>query len=304
MFRKVLIANRGEIAVRIARTLQPMGIRAVAVYSDPDRAEPHVACADEAYRLPGSTAAETYLCGERIIEIAQTCRADAVHPGYGFLAENADFAEACAEAGLVFIGPSPEVLRAVGDKVNAKETFAAAGVPVVPGCTPKEASNPRRLARAADRIGYPVLVKAAAGGGGKGMRVVERKEDLADAAAACAREAKAAFGDDRIFLETYIERPRHVEFQIFADHHGNVVHLFERECSVQRRHQKIVEESPAPALTPALRQAMAEAAVTAARTIGYTNAGTVEFMVDESGAFYFLEVNARLQVEHPVTEMV
>lgn len=304
MFNKVLIANRGEIAVRIARTLQPMGIKAVAVYSEPDRTAPHVALADEAYPLEGVTSAETYLRGERIIEIAKQCGAEAIHPGYGFLSENANFAEACQKAGLTFIGPTPDVIRAMGDKLMAKKTFAEAGVPVVPGWAPKGPITSDQLIREAKAIGYPVLIKAAAGGGGKGMRIVYGEQDLIASSEACSREAKSAFGDDRIFLEKYLEKPRHVEIQIFGDTHGNVVHLFERECSIQRRHQKIIEESPSPALTPGLRAEMGQAAVKVARTLGYTNAGTVEFLLDEDGSFYFLEVNTRLQVEHAVTEMI
>jgi len=303
MFRKVLIANRGEIAVRVAATLQQMGVRVVAVYSDVDSASPHVGCADEAYPLERKSAAETYLRGDKIIDIAKRHGAEAVHPGYGFLSENADFAQACGDAGLTFIGPRPEVIRALGDKVSAKQLMAKAGVPVVPGWAGDANADATTFEHEADKIGYPVLLKAAAGGGGKGMRVVAAKKDLAEALEACRREAGAAFGNSRVFLEKYIARPRHVEFQIFGDSHGGAVHLYERECSVQRRHQKIVEESPSPALTPELRAKMGEAAVKAAKAAGYTNAGTVEFLVDDAGGFYFLEVNTRLQVEHPVTEM-
>ncbi len=276
---------------------------AVAVHSDPDRASLHVASADEAYSLEGQTAVETYLRGQTIIEIAQQHRIDAIHPGYGFLSENAGFAEACAQAGIVFIGPSPQVIRSTGDKVIAKTTLAAAGVPVVPGWSGKGGEAFSEIRVQASKIGYPLLVKAAAGGGGKGMRLVANERDLQASLEAAQREAGAAFGDSRVFLEKYIERSRHVEFQIFGDHHGNVVHLFERECSIQRRHQKIVEETPSPALTPDLRSRMGEAAVRAAKAVGYFNAGTVEFLVDSSGGFYFLEINTRLQVEHPVTEM-
>ncbi|HKQ46927.1 MAG TPA: acetyl-CoA carboxylase biotin carboxylase subunit [Phycisphaerae bacterium] len=302
MFRKVLIANRGEIAVRVAQTLQQMGIVAAAVYSEADRGAVHVRAADEAYPLEGSSSAETYLRGDKIIEIARRCGAEAIHPGYGFLSENADFAQSCADAGFTFIGPTPPVIRAMGDKIVAKKTFADAGVPVVPGAT-LESGTFDEAKKCAKKIGYPVLIKAAAGGGGKGMRVVQKESDLAAAIEAAQREAGAAFGDGRVFLEKYLTKPRHVEFQIFGDTHGNVVHLFERECSIQRRHQKIIEESPSPALTPELRAQMGDAAVRAAQAIGYTNAGTVEFILDESGEFYFLEVNTRLQVEHPVTEM-
>ncbi|MEK6798821.1 MAG: acetyl-CoA carboxylase biotin carboxylase subunit [Planctomycetota bacterium] len=303
MFNKILIANRGEIAVRIARTLQPMGICAVAVYSDADRAAVHVGSSDEAYPLEGNSAADTYLRGDKIIDIAKRCGADAIHPGYGFLAENPTFAQACKDAGFVFIGPKPEVMRRTGNKVEAKRTLSAAGVPVVPGWSGGSNEPAARFANEAKRIGFPVLIKAAAGGGGKGMRVVEREAELIPSIEAARREAAAAFGDGQVFLEKYVARPRHVEFQIFGDEHGNVVHLFERECSLQRRHQKIIEEAPSPALTPELRQRMGEAALRVARAVGYTNAGTVEFLVDASSEFYFLEVNTRLQVEHPITEM-
>ncbi len=304
MFRKVLIANRGEIAVRIAQTLQEMGIVAVAVYSDVDRKSLHVQVADEAHALEGASPGETYLDAHKILEAARVHGCDAIHPGYGFLSENEDFAQACRDAGVVFIGPEPSVIRSMGDKIVAKTTLARAGVPVVPGFSGEADVDAAVLRRAAGEIGYPVLIKAAAGGGGKGMRIVHAEGDLAAALEAAQREAGSAFGDARIFLERYIERPRHIEFQIFGDAHGNVVHLFERECSIQRRYQKIVEESPSPALSPELRRRMGDAAVTAASTMGYTNAGTVEFIVDQSGNFYFLEVNTRLQVEHPVTELV
>ena len=304
MFKKVLIANRGEIAVRIAGTLREMGVRAVGVYSEPDRGAVHVGACDEAYPLEGATSAETYLRGERIIEIAKAHGADAIHPGYGFLSENAEFAGRCAAAGLTFIGPTPDVIRAMGDKIVAKKTLADAGVPVVPGWSGKTNAGAAEFRKRAGEIGYPVLIKAAAGGGGKGMRVVRAETELDAALEAAQREAGAAFGDARVFLEKYISRPRHVEVQIFGDAHGNVVHLFERECSIQRRHQKIIEESPCWGMTPALREQICDAAVTAAKAIGYQNAGTVEFLLDESGAFYFLEVNTRLQVEHPVTELV
>lgn len=303
MFRKVLIANRGEIAVRVAQTVQEMGIKAVAVHSDPDRSAPHVLAADEAYGLSGKTAAETYLRGDRIIEIARNCGADAIHPGYGFLSENAGFSQACRDAKITFIGPGPEVIRATGNKVAAKKTLAAAGVPVVPGWTGTGSEDSRTFLSEAAKVGYPILVKAAAGGGGKGMRLVRSEPELVQSVEAARREANAAFGDAQVFLERYIERPRHVEFQIFGDAHGNVVHLFERECSIQRRHQKILEETPSPALTPQLRAKMGEAAVRAAKAVRYTNAGTVEFLLDANGEFYFLEINTRLQVEHPVTEL-
>ena len=302
--QKVLIANRGEIALRISKTLQAMGKTVVALCSDIDITAPHVITADEVIHLPGNTSAETYLQTEKILSEAKARGVDAIHPGYGFLSENADFARACAEADIVFIGPSPEAIDAMGDKIQAKTLMQAAGVPVVPGWSGDSNTPVDVLSKEADKIGYPILVKAAAGGGGKGMRLVHQASDLPGALEAAAREAQKAFGDARVFLEKYIVRPRHVEFQIFGDTHGNAVHLFERECSIQRRHQKIIEESPSPCLTPELRTKMGDAAVKAAKAIGYTNAGTVEFIVGQDGGFYFLEVNTRLQVEHPVTEMV
>ena len=304
MFQKILIANRGEIAVRIARTVQAMGIRAAAVYSDPDARAMHVRCADEAWSLGGASAGESYLCGERIIDIARACGADAIHPGYGFLSENAAFAEKCAEAGITFIGPPARVIAAMGDKVTARQLMTDAGVPVVAGATIAPDAGEQDIRALAAGIGYPVLVKAVAGGGGKGMRVVRDASELGALAGAARREAAGAFGDDRIFLEKYLDAPRHIEFQVLGDRSGRVVHCFERECSIQRRHQKIIEESPAPGLDDDLRGRMGQAAVQAARAIGYSNTGTVEFLVDGSGAFYFLEVNTRLQVEHPVTEAV
>jgi len=303
VFNKILIANRGEIAVRIAQTLQEMGIAAAVVYSDADRDAVHVGAADEAYRLEGNTAAETYLRGDRIIEIAKQYSADAIHPGYGFLSENAAFAANCRDTGIVFIGPSPEAIRAMGDKILAKQTAMGAGVPVVPGWA-GTSNDLRDAPREANRMGYPVLIKAAAGGGGKGMRLVRQDGELEAAIESARREAGSAFGDSRVFIEKYIDRPRHIEIQILGDRHGNVVHLFERECSIQRRHQKIVEESPSPAVSDSLRATMGSAAARLAKTMGYTNAGTVEFILDQMGQFYFLEVNTRLQVEHPVTELV
>lgn len=302
-FKKVLVANRGEIAVRVMQTLQEMGIGTVALASDPDLQAEHVRVADEAIHLPGQKPAETYLQGEKIIQLAKDLGVDAIHPGYGFLSENAGFAEACAQAGITFIGPAPNVIRDMGDKIIAKRLMEQAGVPVVPGWAGDVTTDIKLIAKEAERIGYPILVKAAAGGGGKGMRLVKSDIELEAAFAAAAREAQNAFGDARVFLEKYITNPRHIEFQIFGDTHGNVVHLFERECSIQRRHQKIIEETPSPALTPALRQKMGEAAVAAAKAMHYTNAGTVEFILAEDDAFYFLEVNTRLQVEHPITEM-
>lgn len=303
MIRKVLIANRGEIAVRVTRTLREMGVRAAAVYSEPDAEALHVREADEAYPLGGTTSAESYLRGEKILDIARAHGVDAIHPGYGFLSENAGFARACADAGVTFIGPTPEAIRAMGDKILAKETMRKAGVPVVPSVECHDGDTAEAVARRAEEVGFPLLVKAAAGGGGKGMRLVRERGDLPSAIEAAQREAQKAFGDGRVFLEKYIDHPRHIEFQIFGDAHGGATHLFERECSIQRRHQKVIEEAPSAALTPVLREKMGAAAVAAAKAIGYRNAGTVEFIVAPSGEFYFLEVNTRLQVEHPVTEM-
>ncbi len=302
MFKKVLIANRGEIAVRIVRACQERGIRTVAVYSEVDRTALHVRYADEAYPIGPAPASESYLRIDRIIEVAKAAGVDAIHPGYGFLAENPAFAQACRDAGITFIGPSPEAIRAMGDKVQARKTMMAAGVPVVPGT--EEGIDDEEALAAAEALGYPVLVKAAAGGGGKGMRTVYTPEELPRALQAARREAKAAFGDDRIYLEKLIDPARHVEIQILADSHGNVIHLGERECSIQRRHQKLIEEAPSTAVDEDLRRRVGGVAVRAARAVGYTNAGTVEFLLDPEGNFYFLEMNTRLQVEHPVTEMV
>ncbi|MCC6176796.1 MAG: acetyl-CoA carboxylase biotin carboxylase subunit [Chloroflexi bacterium] len=303
MFSTLLIANRGEIAIRVARACRELGIRSVAVYSDPDRGAPHVRAADDAIALGGTTAADSYLRADKLIEIARRVGAEAVHPGYGFLAENADFAEACASAGLIFVGPPPEAMRALGSKTSARQRMQAAGVPVVPG-TLEPIPTGAEARRLADEIGYPVALKAVSGGGGKGMRVVDRSEEIEAAFRQASDEAAAAFGDPSMYLERLVLRPRHVEIQILADQHGNAIHLGERECSVQRRHQKLLEESPSPAVTPELRARMGEVAVRAAQAVGYTNAGTCEFLLDRDGNFYFLEVNARLQVEHPVTELV
>ncbi|MGH2484536.1 MAG: acetyl/propionyl/methylcrotonyl-CoA carboxylase subunit alpha, partial [Ktedonobacterales bacterium] len=303
LIHRVLVANRGEIARRVIRTCHAMGIATVAVYSDADANAAHVHEADAAYRLGPSPAGESYLNISALIEAARVMGADAVHPGYGFLSENAGFAAACQEAGLTFIGPEPAVIARMGSKREAKLLMAAAGIPVAPGYQGKDQSDARLIA-AAHEIGWPVMVKASAGGGGKGMRAVDRAEDLSDALAAARREALAAFGDDTLILEKVIQEPRHVEFQIFGDAHGNVMHLGERECTIQRRHQKIIEETPSTALTPELRARMARAAITAGLQLGYTGAGTVEFILDAAGDFYFLEVNTRLQVEHPVTELV
>ena len=303
MFDTILIANRGEIACRVIRTARRLGIRTVAVYSDADAASLHVAMADEAYHIGPAPARESYLRTEVILEVAARSGAQAIHPGYGFLSENAEFAEACSRAGTVFIGPPTGAIRAMGSKSAAKEIMEKAGVPLVPGYH-GENQEPEFLRQEADRIGFPVLIKASAGGGGKGMRAVREAAEFADALASAKREAQASFGDDRVLLEKYLTKPRHIEIQVFADSHGNAVHLFERDCSIQRRHQKVLEEAPAPGMKPALREKMGEAAVAAARTIGYVGAGTVEFLLDEDGSFYFMEMNTRLQVEHPVTEMI
>jgi propionyl-CoA carboxylase alpha chain len=299
----VLVANRGEIARRVFRTCRAMGLRSVAVYSEHDESAPYVTEADLAVPLPAGGLAETYLSSAAILEAARRSGADAIHPGYGFLSENADFAAACAAAGLVFIGPSPQAIAAMGDKLAAKERMAKAGVPALHSANVTGLSGAQLLAEG-ERIGYPVLVKAAFGGGGKGMRIVEEPGGLAEGVAAARREAAAAFGDGTVFLERYIRRARHVEIQVFGDGQGDVIALFERECSIQRRHQKIIEESPSPAVSPELRKARGAAAPDAARAIGYVGAGTVEFLLTDTGEFWFLEMNTRLQVEHPVTEMV
>ena len=296
---KLLVANRGEIAARVIRTAHALGIATVAVYSDPDAGAPYVTLADEAVRLPGAAPADTYLRGGEIIAAAAATGADAVHPGYGFLSENAAFARACADAGLIFVGPAPGTIEAMGDKVAAKALMAAAGVPVLPSVTVTDTGD-----LTAAGVGFPLLVKAAFGGGGRGMRLVTGPAGLTEAVSAARREAAAAFGDGTVFCERYIPDPRHVEVQILGDAHGDVIHLFERECSIQRRYQKIVEESPSPAVDGDLRAALTAAAVTAGRAVGYTGAGTVEFVLDRDGSFYFLEMNTRLQVEHPVTEEV
>jgi 3-methylcrotonyl-CoA carboxylase alpha subunit len=307
MFRKILIANRGEIACRVIRTARRLAIRTVAVYSEADAHAQHVLAADEAHSIGPAAAKESYLRGDRILEVARASGAQAIHPGYGVLAENEDFAEACERAGIVFIGPPASAIRAMGLKSASKRIMEQAGVPLVPGYHGDDQS-PALLQREADRIGYPVLIKASAGGGGKGMRIVESTVDFAAALASCKREAASAFGDDAVLIEKYLRRPRHIEIQVFGDRHGNCVHLFERDCSVQRRHQKVLEEAPAPGMTPERRAAMGGAAVAAAKAIGYVGAGTVEFIAEpdgtSAGAFHFMEMNTRLQVEHPVTEMI
>jgi 3-methylcrotonyl-CoA carboxylase alpha subunit len=307
MFDRILIANRGEIACRVARTARRLGIRTVAVYSDADARAAHVAACDEAFRLGPPPPRESYLDGAAILAIAKRSGAQAIHPGYGFLSENAAFAAACADAGIVFIGPPPSAIAAMGSKSAAKRIMEAASVPLVPGYHGDD-QDPKLLAREAARIGFPVLIKATAGGGGKGMKIVERADEFAAALASAQREAKAGFGDDRVLVEKYLTAPRHIEIQVFADTHGNAVHLFERDCSVQRRHQKVLEEAPAPGMRPEQRSAMGAAAVAAAKAIGYVGAGTVEFIAADTfardGAFYFMEMNTRLQVEHPVTEMI
>jgi len=303
MFTKILIANRGEIACRVAATARRMGVKTVAVYSEADAGAKHVAVCDEAVLIGPAAAKDSYLRGDRIIEVAKAHGAQAIHPGYGFLSENAAFAEACAAAGLVFIGPPGSSMRAMGSKSAAKQLMEGANVPLVPGYH-GDAQDPALLQREADRIGYPVLLKASAGGGGKGMRVVERSEDFPSALASCKREAISSFGDDKVLVEKYLQRPRHIEIQVFADTLGNCVYLHERDCSVQRRHQKVLEEAPAPGMPPERRAAMGEAAVAAARAVGYVGAGTVEFIANQDGSFYFMEMNTRLQVEHPVTEMI
>jgi 3-methylcrotonyl-CoA carboxylase alpha subunit len=310
MFKKILIANRGEIACRVAATAKRMGIKTVAVYSDADAQAKHVQVCDEAVHIGGSAPKDSYLRWERILQAAKDTGAQAVHPGYGFLSENEDFAKACAAAGLVFIGPPASAILAMGLKAESKQLMEKAGVPLVPGYHAAD-QDPALLQREADRIGYPALIKASAGGGGKGMRVVNSSAEFADALASCQREAINSFGDDAVLIEKYVQRPRHIEIQVFGDTHGNCVYLFERDCSVQRRHQKVLEEAPAPGMTEALRKQMGEAAVAAAKAVNYVGAGTVEFIVEqtaydkpESMKFFFMEMNTRLQVEHPVTEAI
>jgi acetyl-CoA carboxylase biotin carboxylase subunit len=303
VLRAVLVANRGEIARRVFRACRRLGVGTVAVYSEADRDAPHVREADQGVLLGPAPARESYLDIERVLDAARRSGADALHPGYGFLSENWRFAEACGRAGLTFIGPPAEAIRAMGDKTEARRLMAAAGVPTVPG-SPGPVADAAAAEAAAGGIGFPLILKAAGGGGGIGMARVDRATDLAAAFAAATRRAQSAFGNAAVYLERYLERPRHVEVQVFADRHGTVVHLHERECSIQRRHQKLIEESPAPGLSPATKRGLTEAAVAGARAIGYVNAGTMEFLVDAAGGFYFLEMNTRIQVEHPVTEEV
>jgi len=303
MIEKILVANRGEIAVRVMRSCREMGIHSVAVYSDADRKSMHVRYADEAICIGASPSHESYLSIDKIISAARESGADAIHPGYGFLSENALFAERCAAEGIIFIGPSPEAIRVMGDKISARKAVSRHGVPVVPGTDGPIVDEEAAMAFI-QQIGLPVMIKASAGGGGKGMRLVKHEREIRSGIRAARSEALAAFGDDAIFIEKYIDSPHHIEFQILADQHGNTIHLFERECSVQRRHQKVVEETPSPLMTPELRKEMGEKAVMAARSVNYYGAGTIEFIVDDSLNYYFLEMNTRLQVEHPITERV
>jgi len=303
LFRRVLIANRGEIAVRVIRACRELGIESVAVFSEPDRTALHVRQADHAYPIGPAAPTESYLSIEKLLAVAKASGAEAVHPGYGFLAERTAFAEACRSAGLVLIGPTPEAMAAMGDKLEARRIMSRAGVPVVPG-TEEPVASESEVTRLAGEIGFPVLLKAAGGGGGKGMRLVERAGDLAGALRSARSEAKSSFGDDRVYIERAILQPRHVEVQVLGDSQGHIIHLYERECSIQRRHQKVIEESPSLAIDQATREAMGEVAVKAARTVNYTGAGTIEFLVDPARKFYFLEMNTRIQVEHPITEAV
>lgn len=301
--KKVLIANRGEIALRVIHTCKELGIKTVAVYSEPDAHSPHVLHADESVLIGGAASSESYLNMDKIVAAVKETGADAIHPGYGFLSENAKFAERCQKEDIIFIGPMPKAIRLMGDKTEARALVTQAGIPTPPGLK-SELKDIEEARRVADEIGYPILVKAAAGGGGKGMRIVHKKEEFEASIKAAKSEARNAFGDDRIYIEKYLEKPRHVEFQIMADTHGNVLHVYDRECSVQRRHQKVIEEAPCAILTPELRKKMAKAAIKAAKACDYIGAGTIEFMVDKNLDFYFLEMNTRLQVEHPVTEMI
>ena len=303
MIRKVLIANRSEIAVRIMRSCREMGIRTVAVFSEADRTSRHVMYADEAYLIGPAIAANSYLNIEKIIEVAKEARADAIHPGYGFLSENATFARRCEEEGIIFIGPRPETIEMMGDKIEARKCMEKAGVPIVPG-TEEPLQSVEEAIELCNKIGYPVMLKASMGGGGKGMRLIHNEGEVEEAYNMARSESLSSFGDNTVYLEKFVEEPHHIEFQILGDNHGNAIHLFDRECSIQRRHQKIVEESPSPFLTPELREEMGRCAVRAAKAVNYSGAGTIEFLVDKHRHFYFLEMNTRLQVEHPVTEEV
>ncbi|MFN1833716.1 acetyl-CoA carboxylase biotin carboxylase subunit [Balneola sp. MJW-20] len=301
--KKILVANRGEIALRVIHTCKELGIKSVAVYSRPDAHSPHVIHADESVFIGEAASSESYLVMDKIINAAKKTGADAIHPGYGFLSENAAFSARCEEEGIIFIGPKPHAIEVMGDKTAAREAVTKAGIPTPPGLK-SELNDLEEASQIADEIGYPILVKAAAGGGGKGMRIVHKKDEFESSIKAAKSEARNAFGDDRVYIEKYLEEPRHVEFQIIADMHGNVFHVYDRECSVQRRHQKVIEEAPCPILTDELRTEMSEAAIKAAKAVDYIGAGTIEFLVDKHMNFYFLEMNTRLQVEHPVTEMI
>ena len=303
MIKKVLIANRGEIAIRVMHTCREMGIKSVAVFSDADRKSQHVRLADEAYHIGNSPSAESYLVIDKIIDVAKKSGADAIHPGYGFLSENAEFSDRCKSEGIVFIGPTSKVISVMGDKISARKRMIAAGVQVVPG-TKENITSDEEALRIVKEVGLPVMIKASAGGGGKGMRLVRTQEEIIPGVRAAKSEALAGFGDDTVYVEKYVENPHHIEVQVLGDSHGNVIHLFERECSVQRRHQKVMEESPSPLMTPELRETMGMQAVMAAKAVDYIGAGTVEFLVDDDLNYYFLEMNTRLQVEHPVTEQV
>lgn len=303
MIKKILVANRGEIAIRVMRSCREMGIKSVAVFSEVDRTSMHVRFADEAYFIGPSVAAESYLVIDKIINAAKKSGADAIHPGYGFLSENAEFSDRCKSEGIIFIGPSSYAINTMGDKITARKKMLKASVPVVPGTT-KAISDLKEAIETVKEVGLPVMIKASAGGGGKGMRLVEREEDVVTAVTAAKSEAMASFGNDEVYVEKYINSPHHIEFQILCDNHGNGVHLFERECSVQRRHQKVVEETPSPIMTPELREEMGKHAVAAAKAVNYSGAGTIEFIVDDKLNYYFLEMNTRLQVEHPITERV
>ncbi|MCD6332618.1 MAG: ATP-grasp domain-containing protein, partial [Bacteroidales bacterium] len=303
MFKKILVANRGEIAIRVMRSCREMGILTVAVFSDADRKSQHVKYADEAYYIGPSPSNESYLNIDRIIRVAKEYRAEAIHPGYGFLSENASFSKRCKEEEIVFIGPSPEVIETMGDKITARETMILSGVPVVPGIN-ENLTDEKEARNKILEVGLPVMIKASAGGGGKGMRLVREEKEIISALRAARSEALAAFGDDTVYIEKYISTPHHIEFQILADKQGHVIHLCERECSVQRRHQKVVEETPSPLVTPEMREEMGRHAVAAARSVHYEGAGTIEFLADNDRNYYFLEMNTRLQVEHPITEQV